>query len=443
MITASYPLSHAQEGIWFAEALRGPTRAYHTCELIRVQGWLDIHALTAAVHELVHRHESLRTRFVAVHDEPRQVVDDRSRGAVHVHSAESEGALAQFVDQVTRAPLDLDTGPLFRMDLLRFHDEDHVVAFTIHHIVTDGWSIRLMLEEVSRIYAGLAADDSIPPSYGEFTVWQRETLQGAELDRLNAYWMDHVATAPSMFRPQGGPPPRPGGASVGTLEFSLPADTAERLAEFARSCEATFFMALLGTFAAVLSQAVEAGTVLVGVPVAGRTAPEFADSLGLFANLLPLRIALGDDPAVAELVRRSRSAVLGGLAHQDLPFGKLVAAVNPHRDINTHPLVQVVFQFSEASFESALRLPGTSARTIAVEPVETPYALLVDLTCVPDEVHCRITFDPTAVDPDLAQTIATRFAQLADALPRNPQQPVSEALASCSKEGTAREGGFS
>ncbi|MFD7921585.1 condensation domain-containing protein [Streptomyces sp. NPDC059740] len=445
MIVARYPLSHGQRGLWFVQELRGATSAYHDREVFHLVGPLDLTALTEAVTELTDRHEMLRTRFVTIGGEPVQVVDDRWRGEVRVQraaaGADRDDQVAAFVAAVTAQPLDLANGPLFRVDVLALDERDHVLVFTLHHIITDGWSVRLMLEELSRSYARLTAAGARAPGpaprprqYGEFALWQRDTLTGSERDRLLAYWADHIAGAPTELDLGPGRPGDGAGPAAVTIGFDIPATTVQPLDAFARSCGATPFMALLAVFETVLAQAARTRDLLVGVPVVGRTVPGFEDSLGFFVNLLALRADLRDDPTGEQLLRAVRRNVLGGFAHQDLPFEQLVVGVNPARTPEAHPLVQATLQLIDGSFDSALQLDGTSAVGLPVDEPEIAYALTLDLHGRDGGLHGRLTYTPAAVDPQLARAIAEGVARLAALLPAHPQCRVSELQALVARE---------
>jgi Condensation domain len=426
VIVARYPLSYGQQGMWFVQQLDDATGVYHDREMFRLTGRLDVPSFRKAVEHLVSRHEVLRTRFVTLGGEPVQVVDDRWCGEVRVQRPRDglmrEAQVDAFIREVLERPLDLGRGPLFLVDLLRLDDDDHLLALSMHHIVMDGWSVRIMLEQVSRSYAELIADRAPTPAptlqYGNFALWQRSELQGAYREKLLNYWVDHLAGARTELYSSGG-------RSTGTVEFDVPADIAERLIAFARSCGVTLFTALLGVFELVMARVAGVQDLLVGVPVVGRTAPEFEESVGLFVNLLPLRADLRDDPTGAELLRRARSAVLGGFAHQDLPFDQLVAEVNPVRLADVHPLVQVTLQLIDASFDTALRLDGVRVVSVPADEPEIAYALSLDLRRTADGLRGRLVHATAAVDAERAREVAELFVRVASRLPSSGQSPVS------------------
>lgn len=440
MIVDRFPVSSGQRGILFVQELNESARIYHDWEIFRLVGHLDLEALREAVALLTARHPVLRSRFVTVREEPAQVVDRSWNGEVRVHrvdqGAGSVAGPADFLRRVTQAPFDLEQGPLFRVDVLVVSDGEHLIAFTTHHLVTDGWSTRIMLEEISRAYAALLAghqpaQSAISPSgYRDFVMWQRETLRGAELQALLAYWAEHLAGAPTQLRL--GPSPSDGTARrpAETIEFVLGNTVTASLRDFARSRGATLFMALLAVFEVSLSHAVGSDDLLIGVPVAGRTSMEFAETVGLFANLLALRADLRDDPTVDGLTRRARRTVLGGFAHQDLPFETLVSTLNPVRSPGVHPLVQATIQLVDASFDSALRLEGVRASSVVVDQQDVARALVLDLAGHDSGgLRGRLAYDPALVDQTLARQLVAAYGQLADTMPRHPEARLSELTA--------------
>ena len=434
MIVDRFPVSSGQRGILFVQELSGSAHVYHDWEIFRLVGALDLDALRGAVARLTERHSVLRSRFVTVRDEPAQVVDGRWAGQLRVHRVSADAGAAtgiqEFLHRVTRSPFDVEQGPLFKVDVLVVSDDEHLVAFTAHHLVTDGWSTKLMLQEISQSYGDLRAGRPIraagpAPQYRDFVLWQRETLRGAELDALLAYWVDHVAGAPTQLRLC---PPGPDGSRrrhTESIEFTLSDTVVADLHRFARSRRATLFMALLAVFEVVLCHATRSEDLLVGVPVAGRTSIEFAETLGLFVNLLALRADLRDDPTADELTRRVRAAVLGGFAHQDLPFETLVSTLNPVRSPGAHPLVQATIQLVDDSFDTALRIDGIETSAVAVGQQDIARALVLDLTGHSGGLRGRLAFDPALAGRRLAEAIVASYGQVASALPHRPGDRVS------------------
>ncbi|MEV5716980.1 amino acid adenylation domain-containing protein [Amycolatopsis mediterranei] len=353
------PASFAQQRLWFLQQLTPESTSYNMNEVFRVTGPLDRAALTAAVHALATRHESLRTRFAEVGGTLRQLVDDDWTGRVQWVDLAGDEVVAGWLDQLVHRVFDLTTGPLFTVDIARLGPDEHLIAFTMHHIISDGWSMAVLLGDLSALYAGT----DLPPlevQYADFATWQREVVSGDLLDRQLGFWRREVAGAPQVLTlPGGSPSGDEASFAGGVTRFRIPADVVAELRAVAHEHGATLFMVVLSTFAALLSRLSGEHDLLVGMPVAGRNTPETEGVAGFFVNTLPVRVDLRADPTVADLVDQVRDRVLAAFVHQDLPFERIVEALNPDRSLGVNPLVQVTFQLFEDEPAAALRLPGT------------------------------------------------------------------------------------
>jgi amino acid adenylation domain-containing protein len=353
------PASFAQLRLWFLQQLEPDSTAYNMNEVFRVTGPVDRAALTAAVHALAARHESLRTRFAELDGTVCQLVDDDWTSDVRWTDLAGDQAVAGWLDRLTHRVFDLTTGPLFTVDIARLAPDEHLVAFTMHHIISDGWSMTVLLGDLSALYAGT----DLPPlavQYADFATWQHDVVSGDLLDRQLGFWRRELDGAPQILALPGGSPAGDGPAFAGGVaRFELPADVVAGLRDVAGEHGATLFMVVLSAFGALLSRLSGAHDLLVGMPVAGRSAPETEGVAGFFVNTLPVRVDLRADPAVADLVDQVRDRVLAAFAHQDLPFERIVEALNPDRSLGANPLVQVTFQLFEEEPSAALRLPGT------------------------------------------------------------------------------------
>ncbi|HEX3131877.1 MAG TPA: amino acid adenylation domain-containing protein, partial [Thermoanaerobaculia bacterium] len=342
------PLSFAQERLWFLEKLQPGSSAYDMPMAVRLRGRLDVEALEAALLAVARRHETLRTTFAERAGRPVQVIaPEPGFELVRVDVADIEEEAAQ--------PFDLARGPLVRALLVRCGAEEHLVLFTIHHAVADGWSMGVLLGEVAELYAGRTLAE-LPVQYADYAVWQREWLRGETLDRLIAFWRSELAGAPTVLElPADRPRPpvqRFRGASV---PFALET--------FSRPEGVTLFMTLLAAFQALLCRYTGQDDLLVGVPVAGRERTELEGLIGFFVNTLVLRGRLADGPSFRELLGRVRSTSLAAFAHQALPFERLVEELEVERSLAHGPLVQVTFALQNAPM-GPKSLPG-----LTLEPV--------------------------------------------------------------------------
>ncbi|MEV8319093.1 amino acid adenylation domain-containing protein [Streptomyces sp. NPDC059900] len=382
-------VSYAQARLWFMHELDPESTAYHMGESFRLTGALDHAALTAAVAGLAEGHESLRTRFDVADDGPVQIVDERWSGTLEQHEAEAapgpgqDAAVTDFCRRMLEDPYDLENGPLFRARLLRLGPQDHVLSLGMHHIVCDGWSMTLLLEELAEHYEAAVLGRAhlpqpLPVRYRDFSAWQHSELAGPALAELLAYWTAHIEGAPTHLPALGA---QPDGTEPGTrtVEFALSPDVTRDLRALSRTSGATLFMTLLAVFEVLVSRVSGERDLLVGVPVAGRTHPEVEGVVGFFVNMLALRADLRDDPDFTDLVGRVRDVVLGGFAHQDLPFELLVEAVNPERDLGLQPLLQATFQLFEEEIDAGFALRGLKSAPVDISSSAPRFDLSLDM----------------------------------------------------------------
>ncbi|HEV7784451.1 MAG TPA: condensation domain-containing protein, partial [Thermoanaerobaculia bacterium] len=362
------PLSFAQRRLWFLEQLDPGTALYNVPGEVRLVGPLDVAALTGAWNEVLGRHEALRTVFPIRDGEPFQRIDpsesrtlsriDLSGLPANLREAETE---REAVAEAAR-PFDLAHGPLCRGLLLRLGVEEHRLLVTFHHIVSDGWSLALFLEELTALYGGEAALPPLPVQYADYASWQAEGMAGEVLERQLTYWRERLVGLPVLELPADRPRPavRDSRGAVRSLELS--AETVEAVERLARREGVTLFMALLGAFQILLARLTGEAAISAGTPVANRRRPEVERLIGLFVNTLVLDVRVEDDPSLRDLLARVREAALGAYAHQDLPFEIVVEQLQPNRALGQNPLFQAMFVLEEP-------LPARSAAGLALEPV--------------------------------------------------------------------------
>jgi amino acid adenylation domain-containing protein len=349
------PLSFAQERLWFLDRLEGGSASYNQPAVLRLGGALDVHALERSLGEIVRRHESLRTVFREAGEGAVQVIAPFGGFALPVDDLSGLDGTACETEVRRRAredaarPFDLAQGPLFRAALLRLADEEHVLLLCIHHIVTDGWSTGVLHRELSALYAAFARGepDPLPPlpvQYADYAVWQREQLQGEVLDRQVGYWKERMAGAPALLElPSDRPRPAVQSHRGARETFTLPRALLDGLQALGRGEGATLYMVMLSAFQLLLSKYSGSEDIVVGSPIAGRTRREVEELIGFFANTLVLRTDLGGDPTFRELLGRVREGTLGAYEHQEVPFERLVAELQPVRSLGHAPLFQVMF----------------------------------------------------------------------------------------------------
>ena len=347
------PLSFAQARLWFLDQLSPGSAVYNMPLPLRLDGALDPSVLRSVLGEVVRRHEALRTTFPSAGGGPYQAIAPEALvplAIVDLGALPAPGSSAAALAAAEGArPFDLGAGPLLRATLLKLGRERHILLLTMHHIVSDGWSMEVLLRELAALYAAFAAGrpsplPELPVQYADFAVWQRRWLRGAALERQLGYWRGQLAGAPAgLDLTTDFPRPAVQTFAGATRTAALPAELAADLPGFCRREGVTPFMLLLAGFDILLSRYSGQEDVLVGSPVANRNRSETEGLIGFFVNTLVFRARLGSAPAFRDLLRQVRESALAAYGHQDLPFETLVEELRPERDLSRSPLVQVLF----------------------------------------------------------------------------------------------------
>jgi amino acid adenylation domain-containing protein len=351
-------LSFAQERLWFLSQLAsGP--AYNDYIALKLTGPLRLCALQQSFNEIARRHESLRTRFPAQEGRPIQIIAENLCLDLpvvdlrHIQEPEREGSAVELASAEAQRPFDLAAGPLIRVTLFSLRTTEQILVIVIHHVVTDGWSWRILLGEISALYRAFSTGTpsglpELPTQYADYAVWQRGWLTGERVESLVAYWKEQLAGAPEVMNL---PIDRPRSASLkyggARLEFALPVEVSDSLETLSRRENVTPFMTALSALSILLFKQTNQQSVVVGTPVLGRDRVETRTLIGVFINALALRIDLSDELPFRRLLERVREAATGAFAHQDLPFERLVEALQPARDLSHTPIFQVLFDFQD------------------------------------------------------------------------------------------------
>jgi amino acid adenylation domain-containing protein len=372
------PLSFAQERLWLVDRLQPGGSVYNVPLGLRLRGALDGDALERALGEIVRRHESLRTTFAERDGAPVQAIAPFAGFALPVDDLSPLDPAAREAEVRRRAredaarPFDLAAGPLFRARLLRLRDDEHVLLINMHHVVTDGWSQGVLLRELSALYGAFRGGapsplPELPIQYADYALWERGQLAGEALERHLAYWRERMAGAPGLLElPADHPRPPVQTYRGDQVPVALPAELLARLEALGRAEGATLYMVLLAAFQSLLSMYAGSDDVVVGTPVAGRTRRETEGLIGFFVNTVVIRTELDGDPRFREVLRRVRSATLGAYEHQELPFERLVAELQPERSLGHSPLFQVLFALQNAD-GSGGELPGLRTEPVQAE----------------------------------------------------------------------------
>jgi amino acid adenylation domain-containing protein len=370
------PLSFAQQRLWILDRLAPGAASYNTACALELRGRLDVAAMATAMEMLLQRHGALRTVFVEIDGEPRQQVQQARPWALSQRDLSQESApgerLAEMLRIDTAEPFDLAAGPLFRAVLYRVEPECHVLLMVMHHVVSDGWSLGVLQNDLAALYNarlhGRAADlPAIRLQYCDYARWQRRRLQGEALATELAHWRDRLAGAPTVLELPGDRSRPPVESHKGSFEpFVLPLPLVDRLQQLSRREGVTLFMTLFAGFATLLGRYTGTDDLLIGTPVAGRQRAETEPVVGLFANTVVLRADLSGDPSTAALLSRTREACLDAFAHQETPFERLVDELHPTRDLSRNPVFQVMFAL-ENTPAAAPSFDGLAVSTVGFD----------------------------------------------------------------------------
>jgi acyl carrier protein len=426
------PLSFAQERLWFLDQLEPGSATYNMPGALRVRGELDRVAFERAMNEIVRRHEVLRTTFVVVDGQPVQVmvpaltlsIPTVDLSALPEESREAE--VRRLAIEEAQRPFDLAVGPLLRVRLLDLGgcaetgEPEQVLLFTLHHIVSDGWSEDILVREFVVLYeAFLEGKESplpaLPIQYADYAVWQRGWLQGEVLERQLAYWTGQLKGAPAVLvLPTDRPRPAVQSYRGASYEFTVSKEVTTQLHALSREAGVTLFMTLLAAFKTLLCRYTGQKDIVVGTDVANRNRTEIEGLIGFFVNQLVLRTDLSGNPTFRELLGRVREVTLGAYTHQDLPFEVLVAAMRPQRTLQYAPLFQVKLVLQNAP-RSDMELPGLTLSSVSVERTTAELDLLLSLEATPMGLSGGFEYNTDLFE---ATTIATLAEQLRAVLQR-------------------------
>ncbi|WP_370469510.1 non-ribosomal peptide synthase/polyketide synthase, partial [Corallococcus caeni] len=431
------PLSFAQQRLWLLDQLQPGDASYNIPTALRLTGQVDVESLRRAFEALITRHESLRTTLAASHEAPSQRVQDSAAWELPVVDLaalpreQREEEAQRVVATEARRPFHLATGPLLRGILVRLAAEEHLLLVTMHHVVSDGWSMGVLVREVAAFYEAFTTGSTpalapLPVQYADFATWQRNWLQGEVLEAQLDYWKQRLAGAPAALElPTDRPRPPVQSHRGATVDVRVPASIAEALKALAQREGATPFMVFLAAFQVLLSRYSAQDDISVGSPIAGRTQAETEGLIGFFVNTLVLRTQLNPRATFRELLGQVRGTTLAAYEHQHLPFEKLVEAVQPTRDLSRNPLFQAMFVLQNMPGE-VLRLPGLSMQTLPLETHFAKFDLSLGLREAPTGMMGTLEYATDLFDAATVQRMAGHFGVLLEAIAQKPDTRLSD-----------------
>ncbi len=429
-------LSFGQERLWFLHQLDSANAAYNLRTAVRLQGNLNLPALEASIQTVVDRHESLRTKIVSQNGRPQQQIQQQMTAPLPItdltdlKGESQETAVQQQSDAEAQAPFDLANGPLFRARLLKLQDDDHILLLTMHHIISDGWSIGILIREIATLYQTKVANQpsplaKIPVQYADFATWQREWLQGETLEKQLAYWGEQLADTAVTDLPTDYPRPTVQTFAGARHYFTIAPDIANQFHQLTHAENATLFMGLLGAFNVLLHIYSRQTDISVGTPVAGRNRNQLESTIGLFINTLVMRNQIDPQASFRDLLKQIRQTTLNAFAHQDVPFEKLVEELHPPRDPSRTPFFQHLFILQNAPMQS-VALPGVTLTTL--QPNKASSLFDLTLTMWDDERSMRgyLEYNTDLFSDETMARFVTHFQQLMRHIGQQPDTPIAQ-----------------
>lgn len=426
-----FPLSFAQQRLWLLDRIAPGNPFYNIPLAIPIAAYLDLRALEKALNAIVARHESLRTTFRVVDNEPVQLVHPKLELTISITDLSSLSAAelrtreVELATEEARKPFDLEQGPLIRCGVIVRGWTDYILLITMHHIVSDGWSMGIFMQELTVFYQSFCINypiklPDLPVQYPDFAVWQRDWLKGEVLETQLGYWREHLRDLPVLELPTDHPRPLYSSYKGSSYPVRVGYALSHQVRKFASSHGVTPFMVLLSVFAAVLQRYSGHEEIVIGIPVANRTRTELEGLIGFFVNSLVLRIDLKGDPSFSEIVDRVREVSLAAYAHQDLPFEKLVEELHPSRDPSRNPLFQVTFQLVNTPSVQDISSSENSTTTIHVQRGSAIFDLAFSLLDGATEFSGIFEYSTDLFDQTTIARIERHFRQLLHSAVANP-----------------------
>ena len=430
------PLSYSQQRLWFIDQLIPDSPLYNVPGAVRLIGSLDITALQHCFDEILKRHDVLRTSFTSIEGRPLQIVShpvsmllpvlDLSR----LSKAQREAETRRLIAEEAQRPFNLSRGHLLRVTILRLADNEHVVLLTMHHIISDGWSMSVLIQEVSALYTAFSAGVPSPLpeltiQYADYAQWQRQHLSGEALDEQLAYWRDQLRETGVLELPTDRPRPAVQTHHGSTINHVLSPELTAQLQQLSQREGTTLFMTLLAAWQVLLMRYSGQCDISVGTPVAGRTRAEVEPLIGFFVNTLVLRTGMSGGESFREMLAKVREVCLGAYAHQDVPFEMLVEQLQPARSLSHSPLFQVMFALQNTPVQS-LNLPGVTLERVEVESRTAIYDLTLAMAEVETGLLASMEYNTDLFDEATISRMLGHYERLLRSVVEDAGQRISE-----------------
>lgn len=435
------PLSFVQEGVWYLEQLQPDKATYNMSIAWQLEGRLNIAALESAFNALMQRHETLRTSFQIIDEQPVQIIAPELTLIIqtvdlqHLEKQEQEKQALELAQKERDTPFDLTQAPLLRVTLVQLATDAHIFLLTWHHIISDGWSVGILTKELSALYATFygqqaeAALPKLPIQYADFTVWQRENLQNETLEKYVSYWRQQLADAPPLLElPTDYARPATQSYKGDSVKAMLPDSLVQSLEQLSQQENASLFMTLLTAFNILLYRYTGQDDIVVGAPMINRNRIETENLIGYFLNNLALRTHLSDTLSFSELLKNVRQTTLEAYSHQDLPFEKLVQELQPQRDLSYAPIFQVFFNMFTANNGSTSSLADLEIKPFVQDEVEvgSKFDMTMYVRKQDNNLYFNLVYKTSLFRRTRMEELLGQYIQLLQQITQQPNQPISK-----------------
>ncbi|MDZ8189313.1 MAG: amino acid adenylation domain-containing protein, partial [Nostoc sp. ChiSLP02] len=430
-------LSFAQQRLWFLDQLKPNSAIYNIPIALRLVGNLNQVALEQSLHEIIDRHEALRTNFITVDGQSTQIIHTEAAWRMsvidwqHLSLTEQEIATQELAQQQAIEPFNLANEPLVRATLVVLSETEFVLSLCMHHIVSDGWSMGVFVQELAALYNSYSQGQPpllapLPIQYADFAIWQRQWLQGDVLQTQLSYWQQQLKDAPALLSlPTDRPRPAVQTFAGTNQEFALSLELTQRLTKLSQEQGVTLFMTLLAAYDTLLYRYSGQEDILVGSPIANRDRLELERLIGFFVNVLVMRTNLAGNPTFNELLSRVRSIAMDAYAHQDLPFEMLVEALQPERDLSHTPLFQVMFVLQNAPM-SGVELTGLTVTPLMTESVSAKFDITLSMTNTTTGLVGWWEYNTDLFDASTIKRMSSHFVTMLEGIVANPEERLAQ-----------------